>query len=116
MRVPHERGSYLRVEDPAAARDRHAPHRLPLAAAHGAARSLARGRSAQHDHVFSFAGTPSEGRRELEHLVNLPATVAVTRQMTRGTYYGHVFGNDVGGGNFAAPDSDYGFAELTLRY
>jgi hypothetical protein len=66
--------------------------------------------------LFGYAGTPALGNRELAHVVDLSATIAVTSWMTIGGYYGHAFGGDVVGGTFAGEDTDYGFVETTLRY
>jgi hypothetical protein len=74
------------------------------------------GGGAQNDDVFGYAGTPARGRQELAQLVDLSATVAVTRWMTVAGYYGHAFGGGVVGGTFAGSDADYGFVEMTLRY
>lgn len=74
------------------------------------------GGGAQNDDLFGFAGMPSGGRRDLAHLVDLSATIAVTRWLTVAGYYGHAFGGDVVGTTFAGRDVDYGFVETTLRY
>jgi hypothetical protein len=74
------------------------------------------GGGAQNDDLFGFAGTPAAGRHDLAQLVDLSATVAVTRWMTVAGYYGHAFGGDVVGTTFAGNDVDYGFVEMTLRY
>jgi hypothetical protein len=74
------------------------------------------GGGAQKDDLFGFTGTPSGGRHDLAHLVDLSATIAVTRWLTVAGYYGHAFGGDVVGTTFAGRDVDYGFVETTLRY
>ena len=74
------------------------------------------GGGAQQDDLFGYAGTPARGRRELAHVVDLSATVAVTSWMTIAGYYGHAFGGDVVGGTFTGEDANYGFVETTLRY
>jgi hypothetical protein len=74
------------------------------------------GGGAQNDDLFGYAGTPAGGRRDLAHVVDLSATVAVTSWMTIGGYYGHAFGGDVVGGTFDGTDTDYGFVETTFRY
>lgn len=74
------------------------------------------GGGAQNDELFGFSATPSSNHRELAHLVDVSATVAVASWMTIGAYYGHAFGGGVVAGTFDGRDTDYGFLELTLRY
>jgi hypothetical protein len=74
------------------------------------------GGGAQNDDLFGYAGTPTKGRRELGHLVDLSITLALTRQVALAGYYGHAFGGDVVTGTFDGRDADYGFVEMTLRY
>jgi hypothetical protein len=74
------------------------------------------GGGAQNDDVFGFAGVPARGRHDLGQLVDLSATLAVTRQVAFAAYYGHAFGGGAVGHTFEGRDADYGFVEMTLRY
>ena len=74
------------------------------------------GGGAQNDDIFGFSGSPARGNRDLAHLVDVSATLAIVRQVTLGAYYGHAFGGDVVGATFTGRDTDYGFVEMTLRY
>ena len=73
------------------------------------------GGGAQNDDLFGFAGMPSGGRRDLAHLVDLSATIAVTRWLTIAGTTGmrRRRRRDT---TFAGRDADYGFVETTLRY
>jgi hypothetical protein len=74
------------------------------------------GGGADDDDLFGYAGAPARGRRDLAHLVDLSATVAVHPRAAVQAYYGHAFGGGVVRQTFAGTEADYGFLELTLRY
>jgi len=74
------------------------------------------GGGATNDHVFGFSGTPTHGRRELAHLVEIAFDVKLHERMSAAAYYGHAFGQGVVGATFSGKDASYGYVELTLRY
>ncbi len=74
------------------------------------------GGGATSDTFFGYAGSPSGGRHELSHLVDLAVTVSLMKQVSAYAYYGHAFGQGVVSSNFAGTGADYGYLELTLRY
>ena len=66
--------------------------------------------------IFGYGGSPASGQRDLGQLLDLTITVTLLKQLTLGTYFGHVFGGDVIGASFAGKDASYGFIELAFRY
>ncbi|GIW39794.1 MAG: hypothetical protein KatS3mg076_0371 [Candidatus Binatia bacterium] len=74
------------------------------------------GGGATSDTVFGFAGLPSGGGRDLGHLVDLAVTWSPLDWLEVYAYYGHAFGEDVVGENFADSDADYGYVEVTVSY
>lgn len=74
------------------------------------------GGGAGNPDIFGYAGLPSNGRRDLAHVVSLSVTVTALPQVTLAGYYGHAFGGAVVRGSFAGTDADYGFVEATYRY
>ena len=74
------------------------------------------GGGATNDRLFGFAGTPSGGRRELAHLVDVAIDVKLHERVSASVYYAHAFGQGVVGATFAGKDADYAYVELTLRY
>jgi hypothetical protein len=66
--------------------------------------------------TFGYAGSPAGGQRDLGQLLDVTVTVALLKQLTLGTYFGHVFGGDVIGASFAGSDANYGYVELTFKY
>jgi hypothetical protein len=66
--------------------------------------------------LFGYAGSPASGEHDLGQLVDVSVTITLLKQLTLGTYYGHVFGGDVVRQSFDGPDANYGFVELTFRY
>ena len=74
------------------------------------------GGGATNNRVFGFAGTPSNGRRELAHLVELALDVKLHDRVSATAYYAHVFGQGVVGATFSGKDASYGYLELTFRY
>jgi hypothetical protein len=66
--------------------------------------------------LFGYGGSPANGKRDLGQLVDLSLTLTLLKQLTLGTYFGHVFGGDVIRQSFRGADANYGFVELTFRY
>lgn len=74
------------------------------------------GGGATNDRVFGFSGTPSGGRRELAHLVDVGVDVKVNDWIAVYLYYAHAFGQGVVASTFAGTDASYGYVEVTVRY
>jgi len=74
------------------------------------------GGGATNADVFGFAGTPSGGRRELAHLVDVGITASLIDRLTAYVYYGRAFGQGVVRQTFAGTGANYGYLELTFRY
>jgi hypothetical protein len=74
------------------------------------------GGGATNDKIFGFSGSPSGGHRDLAHLVDASATVALHDRLSLGLYYGHAFGRSVVRTTFDDATADYGFVELTFKY
>ncbi len=74
------------------------------------------GGGATNDDVFGFSGTPSGGRRELAHVIEVGANVAVTPRVTVAGFFAHAFGQGVVAATYADPHANYGYVELTFKY
>ena len=74
------------------------------------------GGGASNDDIFGFSGAPADRRHHLAQLVDLSATLVVTKNVSVAGYYGHAFGGGVVGQSFAGRDLDYGFVEMTFKY
>ena len=74
------------------------------------------GGGATNDRVFGFSGTPSGGRRELAHLIDIGVDVKINEWIAVYLYYAHAFGQGVVASTFAGTDASYGYVEVTARY
>lgn len=63
---------------------------------------------------FGYGGRPSGGNQDLMEVLETQLSYSWNQYVATTVYYGHAFGEDVVGADFANRNADYGFLEVTL--